>query len=41
MNTYKDIYKRKKTMNDINLTTGLSMSGGGVEVGGTSYRVVY
>lgn len=41
MNTYKDIYKRKKTMNDINPTTGLSMSGGGVEVGGTSYRVVY
>jgi hypothetical protein len=37
MNTYKDIYKRKKTMNDINPTTGLPMSGGGIDVGGTPY----
>ena len=37
MNTYKDIYKRKKTMNDINPTTGLPMSGGGIDAGGTPY----
>ena len=37
MNTYKDIYKRKKTMNDINPTTGLPMSGGGIDVGGTCW----
>ena len=37
MNTYKDIYKRKKTKNDINPTTGLPMSGGGIDVGGTPY----
>ena len=37
MNTYKDMYKRKKTMNDINPTTGLLMSGGGIDVGGTPY----
>ena len=37
MNTYKDIYKRKKTMNDINPSTGLPMSGGGIDVGGTPY----
>jgi hypothetical protein len=37
MNTYKDIYKRKKTMNDFNPTTGLPMSGGGIDVGGTPY----
>ena len=37
MNTYKDIYKRKKAMNDINPTTGLPMSGGGIDAGGTPY----
>jgi hypothetical protein len=37
MNTYKDIYKKKKTMNDINPTTGLPMSGGGIDTGGTPY----
>ena len=37
MNTYKDIYKRKKTMNDINPTTGLPMSGGGLDAGATPY----
>ena len=38
MNTYKDIYeKRKKTMNDINPTTGLPMSSGGIDAGGTPY----
>lgn len=37
MNTYKDIYKRKETMNDINPSTGLPMSGRGLDVSGTSY----
>ncbi len=37
MNTYKDIYKRKKTTNDINPSTGLPMSGGGFDVSGTHY----
>jgi len=37
MNTYKDIYKRKKTMNDINPTTGLLIPGGGIDAGGTPY----
>lgn len=37
MNIYKDICKRKKTMNDINQTTGLLMSGGGIDAGGTPY----
>ena len=37
MNIYKGIYKRKKTMNDVNPSTGLPMSGGGIDVGGTLY----
>jgi hypothetical protein len=36
MNTYKNIYKRKKTMNDINPTTSLPMSGGGIDASGSS-----
>ena len=37
MNTYKDIYKRKKTMNDINPTTGLPISGGGLDINDMLY----
>ncbi len=37
MNIHKDIYKRKKTMNDINPSTGLPMSNGGIDAGGTPY----
>jgi hypothetical protein len=33
----KIFIKRKKTMNDINPTTGLPMSSGGIDVGGTPY----
>jgi len=37
MNIYKDISKGRYTMNDIKPTTGLPMSSGGIDVGGTPY----
>ncbi len=37
MNSCKDIYKRKKTLNDINLTTGLHSLETRIDIGCTPY----